>query len=79
MFKNEKKCFVCDDKAARRNENPTGWMLCQMCGGLLCEACAVYGYDNLPRCEACHFKHLKIREDCQGHIENTTRNECDYY
>lgn len=78
MKKEKKICAVCGEKAAKRKENPTGWMHCQRCGDLLCDDCAVYGWDLLPRCEGCHDKHLKECDDCGGEIENSHCNYCDY-
>jgi hypothetical protein len=61
-----KECDSCGGEAGKSEFNQTGDLCCQYCGDLLCEMCAVYGHDLLPRCEHCHFRHLDECEKCQG-------------
>lgn len=61
-----KECEICSNEAGKTELNVTGDLCCQRCGCLLCENCAVYGHDFLPRCEKCHFEHTNDCAECKG-------------
>jgi hypothetical protein len=50
-------CFVCKEPAGRRENDIRKILRCDSCGGPLCDMCAVYGADNLPRCGEHHFEY----------------------
>ena len=70
------KCDCCDEEAGVSEFNATGILTCQTCGDSLCDMCTVYGFDHLPRCEGCHFKHTAICYECKG--GDKEKNDCDY-
>ncbi len=74
----EKKCEFCGGKAGKSEFNSTGDLCCQGCFILLCENCAIYGNDILPRCENCHDEHIERCDKCKGNIKNTKCEYCEY-
>ena len=72
------RCEFCGEKAGKSEFNTTGILCCQKCGEYLCDECAVYGFDNLPRCEECHSEFMRECDDCRGNKEAHNCEYCDY-
>jgi hypothetical protein len=72
-----KECSICGEEAGKSERYPDKDLCCQRCGELLCDNCAVYGYDNMQRCEGCHFEQMSICEnECRGDMEKHHCKEC---
>ena len=74
----EKKCDSCGEKSGKSEFNLTGDLCCQSCFMLLCDHCAIYGNDLLPRCEKCHDEHTERCARCGGNIKNKKCEHCEY-
>ena len=74
-----KKCGDCGNKAGKSEFNPTGDLHCEGCGKLLYKNCMVGGFDLLPRCEKCHYKHIRVcYDECRGNKEKAGCEFCEF-
>jgi hypothetical protein len=82
MFKKHEclyKCEFCTKTVDTRLLDSTGPLKCEGCSSILCENCAVYGFDGLARCPKCHSEHIDdCNKTCRGNIDDSPCSWCDW-
>jgi hypothetical protein len=71
-------CQNCESQPVGPSSNAINKLCCQYCGMFLCDYCAIWGHDVLPRCKECHFKHIDDCAICEGNIKEAGCEYCEY-
>ena len=55
-------CYICGETPGRNERDARRYLTCQACSMPICDMCAVYGDDNLPRCGECHLRYSENKD-----------------